>query len=160
TNLPGAIAIIVSATRPPATVTWTGNGGNNNWDNGTNVCWNNDGAVDRFYFGDDVIFDDTGSTNLTANLIGDLTSDSVTVDATVSYTFTGTGKITGSTGLTKTNSGTLTILTTNDFTGPTVIGGGTVSVSRLTNSAVASSIGAATFDPTNLVFFDGLLSYT
>lgn len=160
TNLPGAIGIMVSATRPPATVAWTGNGGNNNWDNGTNVCWNNDGAVDRFYFGDDAIFNDIGSSNLTANLADVLTPDSVTVDATVNYTLSGSGKITGSTGLTKTNSGTVTILTANDFTGPTIIGGGTLSVSSLANSGVASSIGAASFDPANLSIFDGLLSYT
>jgi autotransporter-associated beta strand protein len=160
TNPPGAIAIIVSATRPPATIEWTGNGTNNIWDNGTNVCWNNDGAVDRFYFGDDVIFDDTGSSNLTANLVGALTPDSVTVDATVNYTLTGAGFITGSTGLTVTNTGTLTVLTANDFTGPTVIGGGELSVSRIANSGAASSIGAASSDPGNLVFFDSGLSYT
>src|SRR5207244_6015294 len=44
------------------------------------------------------------------------------------YTFTGAGKITGATALTKTGSGTLTINTTNDFTGKTTISGGTVAI--------------------------------
>ncbi len=159
TNPPGKIAIIVNATRPPATLVWTGNGGNNFWDTGTTVSWNNDGVADRFYFLDDVVFDNTGSSNLTATLVSDLTPNSVTVDATVNYTLAGAGKITGTASLTKTNTGTLTILTTNDFTGPTVIGGGTLSASRLANAGAASSIGAATTDPANLIFSGSTLSY-
>lgn len=160
TNPPGEIAIIVNAVRPPGTLTWAGNGGNNFWDNGTTIAWSNEGVADRFYFGDDVIFNNTGSTNLTANLVGELTPASVTVNATASYTLTGAGKITGTTGLTKTNSGTLTVLTTNDFTGPTIIGGGTLSASRLANGGVASSIGAASSDAANLTFSGSRLSYT
>jgi fibronectin-binding autotransporter adhesin len=68
--------------------------------------------------------------------------------------------MTGSGGLTKTNSGTLTILTTNDYTGRTVIGGGTVSVVRLAGGNAPSGIGASSKDPTNLVFAGGALSYT
>ena len=160
TNPPGAISIIVNATRPPAALTWTGNGGNNFWDSGTTMSWNNDGVADRFYFLDEVLFHNTGSSNLTANLVGELAPSSVTVDATVNYTLTGAGKITGTTGLTKSNSGTLTILTTNDFTGPTVIGGGTLSVSRLANAGAASGIGAAIADSANLIFSGSRLSYT
>lgn len=160
TNPPGQIAIIVNASRPPALLQWTGNGGNNFWDTGTTVSWRNDIIADKFYFGDDVLFDNTGATNLTASLVGDQTPASVTVDATVDYTLTGAGKITGPTGLTKTNSGTLTILTTNDFTGPTVIGGGALSASRLANGDAASSIGAASSNVTDLVFGNGKLSYT
>lgn len=159
TNPPGAIAIIVNAVRPPATLTWTGNGGNNFWDTGTNVCWLNDGAPDRFYFLDDVVFDNTGASRPTVNLVGSLTPDSVLVDSTAGYTLTGSGKITGTTGLTKTNSGTLTVSTTNDFTGPTVIGGGTFVAARLAAGSSPSSIGAATRDSANLVL-SGTLRYT
>ena len=99
-----------------------------------------------------MIFNNIGSTNLTATLVGELTPASLTVNATANYTLTGTGKITGTTALTKTNSGTLTILTTNDFTGPTVIGGGTLSVSRLGPGSAPNSIGAAPADSANLIF--------
>ena len=58
---------------------------------------------------DDVVFDDSGSTMPAVNLIGDQTPASVTVAADVSYTFSGTGRITGTTGLSKTNAGKLTI---------------------------------------------------
>jgi len=160
TNPPGAIAIIVNASRPPATLVWTGNGGNNFWDNGTNFCWLNDIVADRFYFLDDVLFNNIGSTNPTANLVGELTPNSVTVDATVNYTFSGSGRITGTTGLVKTNSGTLTILTANDYTGPTIINGGKLSVASLANSGAASGIGAASLLSANLVLGNGTLSYT
>jgi autotransporter-associated beta strand protein len=159
TNPPGAIAIILNATRAPATLLWTGNGGNNFWDTGTNVCWLNDGVADRFYFFDDVEFD-TSSSNQTATLVGDLTPNSLLVNATNNYTFTGTGKITGSTGLVKTNSGTLTIATTNDYTGPTVIVGGVLSVNKIANGGTASGFGSASSDPTNLAITNATLRYT
>jgi autotransporter-associated beta strand protein len=160
TNPPGAIAILVDAQRPPATLTWLGNGGNNIWDTGTNTTWLNDGAPDRFLFLDDVVFDNSGSTTPAVNLIGDQTPNSVLVAADVNYTFAGTGKITGTTGLTKTNSGTLTVATANDYTGPTIIGGGVISVNQLANGGVASRIGAATSEPANLLFFNSALQYT
>jgi autotransporter-associated beta strand protein len=160
TNPPGSIAVLVNATRPPASLVWAGDGANNRWDTGTNVTWLNDGAPDRFYFLDDVLFDDTGSTAPPVSLIGDLTPNSVAVDASVNYTLSGTGKITGTTGLTKTNGGTLTILTTNDFSGQVVVGGGILSVPRLANGQSASPIGAASSDPANLTLSGGTLSYT
>ncbi len=160
TNPPGAIAIIVNAARPAATLVWTGNGANNFWDTGATVGWLNDGAPDRFYFLDDVVFDNTGASNPIVTLAGDLTPGSVTVNATAAYTFTGNGRITGSTGLAKANSGTLTLLTTNDYTGPTVISGGAVSVSRLDNGGAPSPLGAAAVESTNLVLSSGTLRYT
>ena len=114
TNPPGAIAIIVNASRPPATLNWTGNGGNNFWDTGTNICWLNDIIPDKFYFGDDVLFNNIGSTNLTATLVGDLTPASVTVDATVSYTLTGAGQ--------------LTLSGENSFTSGTIVSNGTLAL--------------------------------
>lgn len=160
TNPPGAIAILVDAQRPPATLTWLGNGVNNLWDTGTNVNWLNEGVPDKFLFLDDVVFDDSGSTAPAVNLIGDQTPNSVTVASDVNYTFSGTGKITGTTGLVKTNAGTLTINTANDYTGPTIIGGGTVSVNQLANGGAASGLGAATSGPANLQFFNSTLQYT
>ncbi len=160
TNPPNAIAIIVSSTRPTASLVWKGNGANNLWDTGTNVNWLNDGVADRFYFLDDVTFDDSGSTSPAINIVGDPTPNSLLVDAMVDYTFGGSGRISGTGNFTKTNSGTLTVTTTNDYTGPTIIGGGVLAVSRLANGGAASGIGAATSDPANLIFAGGTLRYT
>jgi autotransporter-associated beta strand protein len=68
-----------------------------------------------------------------------------------SYTIAGSGKISGMTGLYKIGSGTLTILTSNDFTGNTILSGGTVVVS---NSATAlGATGSSGIN--NELFFDG-----
>ncbi|MFO1489262.1 MAG: autotransporter-associated beta strand repeat-containing protein [Verrucomicrobiota bacterium] len=160
TNPPGAIAILVNATRPPATLVWQGNGVNNLWDTGTTTSWLNEGVPDKFLFLDDVIFDDAGSKTPAVTLVGDQTPNSVTVDSELNYTFAGTGKITGTTSLVKTNAGTLTINTANDYTGPTIIGGGTISVGQLANGGVVSRIGASSSDPANLQLFNSALQYT
>jgi autotransporter-associated beta strand protein len=80
--------------------------------------------------GSDVVnFDDTATGTGSVNLTASLSPVSVTVNnSTLDYTFTGSGKLTGSTGLEKTGTGTLTLANTavNDFTGGTVIGEGTL----------------------------------
>lgn len=161
TSSDGQILLHVNNTRAPASLVWVGGLGGNTWDVGTNGNWLNGALLDWFYFGDTVRFDDSDSTSPAMNLVGTLTPASVTVDSTHNYTFSGTGKISGTGVFTKTNSGTLTVTTANDFTGPVVIGGsGVLAVSRLANGGVASSLGAASSDPTNLVFYGGTLRYT
>ncbi|MCS7337276.1 MAG: autotransporter-associated beta strand repeat-containing protein [Verrucomicrobiae bacterium] len=158
TNPPGHIAVLVVGTRPPTNLVWRGAGGNQ-WDVGSSYNWLANGAVERFQQLDSVRFDDTGAALPIVNLVGRLTPSAVTVAATADYTFTGTGYISGQTGLVKSNSGTLTILTTNDYTGPTVINGGRVSVALLSAGGTPSARGAANSDPTNIVINGGTLRY-
>lgn len=160
TNPPGAIAIYVDNTRPPASLVWEGNGLNNNWDDGVTPTWMNGVLPDWFYFGDAVRFDDTGSASPPVNLVGTVSPASVLVDAAQNYTFSGTGKNSGTGGLTKTNSGTLTITTANDYTGITTLAGGVLSVASLPDGGAAGSIGAAAAVPANLVFNGGTLRVT
>lgn len=160
TNPPGAIAILVNNVRTPANLKWVGNGVNNNWDSGVTTNWLNGANPDVFYFFDSPVFDDTGSTNPAINLVGTNTPASATFNATKNYTLAGSGRISGFGTLTKTNSGTLTILATNDYTGPTVIAGGTLSIPVIANSSVPSPLGAADNSPDNLIFSGGTLRYT
>ena len=160
TNLAGAIALHVDNTRPPANLTWLGTVSGGIWDTGTNANWLNGTNQDRFYFGDTVRLDDSGSTNPPVTLAGTLSPAALTVDATKNYTFTGTGKISGTTGITKTNSGTLTVLTTNDYTGITTIAGGVLAVAQLANGGLPCGLGAAGTNPANLVLSSGTLRYT
>ncbi len=158
TNPPGKIAALVISARPPTNLVWRGAGGNQ-WDEGVSYNWLANGAVEPFLPLDSVLFNDTGAALPTVNLVGRLTPSSVTVAATVNYAFTGSGYISGQTGLVKSNSGTLTILTTNDYTGRTIINGGTVEVALLASGGSRCAIGAANSDPTNLVINGGTLRY-
>ena len=160
TNPPGEIDIYVNNVRTPASLKWVGDGVNNIWDTGTTANWLNGASADVFYFFDSPFFDDTGSASPAINLVGTNTPAAVTFNATKNYTLGGGGKISGFGTLTKTNSGTLTILATNDFAGPTVIGGGTLSVPVIANSSLPSPLGAADGSPGNLIFCGGTLRYT
>lgn len=79
----------------------------------------------------------------------------------VNYSLTGTGKITGASTLIKKNTGNVSITgIANDFTGITRIEGGVLAIDSLTNGGIASSIGAASAAPANIVLAGGVLSYT
>ena len=109
---------------------------------------------------DNVAFDNTG-TATTVNITNAVQPVIVSVtSSSVNYTFSGNGKITGITGLTKSNGSTLTIQTTNDYTGVTTLNGGIVSVGQLAIGGSPSAIGAASSSSGNLVFNGGDLQYT
>ncbi len=91
-----------------------------NWDLTNTV---NFAGGERFYTGDSVLFDDS-ATKTIVNLIGALMPGDVVVNSASNYTFTGSGWLTGLSGLTKDGSGTLILNTTNDYMGTTLIRGG------------------------------------
>ena len=145
--------------RAPTNTVWVGNSLNPNWDLGVSTNWSNGGALDIFVQGDNVRFDATGAANAAVTVVGSVAPSFVTVDATANYAFTGAGSIDGTGGLTKTNSGTLTILTANNYSGVTTITGGKLSAGTLANSTVASSIGAASSSPANIFIDNATLEY-
>ncbi|MDR2863767.1 MAG: autotransporter-associated beta strand repeat-containing protein, partial [Puniceicoccales bacterium] len=131
------------------TLTWRSTNGNTLWqttpkDNSAPMTdnWvNRAGSADYFYTADAVIFDNTANpAGQDVTIQGRVNPVSWVVNAwpdedshPFNYTFNaasaGTGHgVSGETGLTKTGSGTMTILTWNDFTGKVSIQGGTVSV--------------------------------
>jgi fibronectin-binding autotransporter adhesin len=164
-NPPNQITITISPSGRGATnLAWVGDGGANNWDTGASN-WVNGAAHFVFQTGDSVLFDATGASNPTVNLNISVLPASVLVSNATAYTITGNGNISDQsgalkTGLVKTNSGTLNLLTTNSYTGPTIIGGGTLAVNYLANGSQPSGIGAANSNPTNLVLVGSTLSYT
>ena len=74
----------------------------------------------------------------------------------------GSGKISGTTGVTKSGDGALVITNTggNNYAGKTVISGGSLNVTSLANGGSASAIGASSASPTNLVLAGGTLAYS
>ncbi|HHY84476.1 MAG TPA: hypothetical protein GYA07_02910 [Verrucomicrobia bacterium] len=127
-DTPGRIDLVV-ATESAANLVWQGDV-NNLWDVGNSANWLNGGADATFSQGDSVTFNATGAGTPIVDLVGSLLPSSVTVDAASDYTFSSTsgGRLTGDTGLTKSGSGKLTILTANNNKGPVVIQAGTLQV--------------------------------
>jgi autotransporter-associated beta strand protein len=153
--------VIQSTVRPPTgNVVWQGNSTVNDWDLLVHANWLTNGVATYFVSGDGAVFNDVGAANTNVNIPGIVDPASMLVDSTAHYTWSGAGSISGSgTGLTKTNSGTLTILTTNSFSGPTLISGGTLEVSSLANGGTSSGIGASPSATANLVLDSGTLNY-
>ncbi|HVM49818.1 MAG TPA: autotransporter-associated beta strand repeat-containing protein [Candidatus Acidoferrum sp.] len=153
--------VVQSALRGPTNVVWLGGLSGNSWDTAATSNWLNAGtsARDIFVNGDNVRFDGTGAANPVANVVGSVGPSALVVDTSSNYAFNGAGSIDGSGGLTKTNLGTLTVLTTNGYLGPTIIGGGVLEAAMLANGNLASSIGSSPSDATNLQFFGSTLRY-
>lgn len=108
-----------------------------------------------------VLFNDAAAANTAITLNETVAPASVTFAGFANvYSLNGSGKITGDTGLTKTSSTDLTINTANDFTGPTVLSGGTTFINRVADAGSPSSLGAAPAAPSNLVLNGGSLTYT
>ncbi len=142
----GVVTVTVTAIGGIAR-TWVGDGLANAWDF-TTTNWLDDGVLDFYSDGDLVTFDDTGSDLPAINLTTTLQPASLLINAAENYTFSGPGQISGITTLVKTNTGTLTILTANTYSGVTTIGQGTL---QLGNGTTAGSLG------TNIIQDNGIL---
>lgn len=132
----GKLYLNIEGIRDAGIVYWTGvNSTTWNYADAENFQ-NIEGEDDIFVSGDKVIFDDAAK-KFTVSLTGELDPDTVIVDNTKAYTFSGTGAITGNASLVKRGTGTLTISNDNTYTGLTLISGGTVKVSALSNDTKA-----------------------
>ncbi|MES2439586.1 MAG: autotransporter-associated beta strand repeat-containing protein [Verrucomicrobiota bacterium] len=156
------------------TPVWTGQNGGA-WNTST-VNWTDAAPPNNavaFADGDPVLFADTDPTGNPPVTTAVTIATGVTVrpgalmqfnNTLLNYSVTGAGKIsnplTGTVGLTKQGTGSLTIGTVNDFTGIVRLEGGSFSVASLANGGVASPIGAATSAPANVLLAGGVLSYT
>jgi autotransporter-associated beta strand protein len=121
----------------PATLTWNDASGNNLWDNGSSVNWNNGSSNVAFSAQSAVTFNDSngsasGRYAVTLNTL--VSPGSVTVNnSTGSYTISGMGTIGGTGSLSKLGTGTVTISTSNTYSGGT-----SVSAGKLIEAAASS----------------------
>jgi autotransporter-associated beta strand protein len=115
----GTVYLVVSGAAN--SLTWSGDGLGNVWDLNHTANWN--AGSEKFFNLDTVTFDDSGSASPAVNLVGALMPAAVNVNGSKAYTFGGSGKLSGFASLNQQSSDTLTILTTNDYTGITSIGG-------------------------------------
>ena len=150
--------LIVNGQRAAQTgVTWTGT---------ESAIWDYDaenfsitGEPVTFVNGDQVIFNDDPA-NKTITLNEFVETSGVTVDNNAAtYTFSGTnGGISGTGGITKEGTGLLQMYTTkSDYTGPTIVNGGTLEVTTLSDGGIEGPIGKASTAVSNLILNRSIL---
>jgi autotransporter-associated beta strand protein len=127
-----------------ASLTWVGDGTQNNWNVQTTTNWSNGGALDYFYQFDSVMFDKTGPASPAVNLTTTLFPTNVTVNGSQNYTFSGSGQLAGLMTLTNNGTGTLTLNNSNTYSGGTVINAGTVQLTFTNAAANLPDLAAAT----------------
>ena len=141
-NNTGNHSIDLNVTTSPNFLTWFGLV-DTNWDIGATPNWKNGAAVSVYQqytngaaiVGDAVQFDDTVTnfginppTNI--NLTLPLYSFPIFVNSTLPYRFSGPGGITGGGYVVKTNVGSLSLNTSNSYTGGTFINAGSVVITN------------------------------
>lgn len=100
----------------------------------------------------------TASNAVVGGTSGTLNSAGFSLENTpVNVPLAGTGSLT--TVGTNNNTELVTVLNNNTYSGQTVIGGGTLAVTNIANGGSASSLGASSSSPTNLVLAGGTLVY-
>ena len=139
-------------------IVWNGNS-SNLWDFGQseNFTLASDATATSEYFvtGDVVTFNDD-ATKASITLKGNLEPDSVIIDGSKNFTFSGRGALVGNTKLVKRGSGKLTINTDNTYTGGTRISGGTVVVTLLSNENQAyGQLGGVTSTASRFIIENG-----
>ncbi len=133
------------------------------WDVTNTANWYNTGSGvnDVFQTNDNVSFNDSGSAFLNVTIGPGIAVQpaSVVVSADVNnYTFSGAGKITGTTGIEKDGAGSLTISTVNDFTGPVNINYGTLIAAN--SGALGGAPASVTINPGGTLDVDGIVFNT
>ena len=128
------------------------------WMGATNSVWDYqtpnfllESNITEFVAGDEITFTDEAQS--TSVVIDELMPISkVVVDnSEKTYTFSGNGGLSGSGALVKEGNGKLVLATTkSDYTGPTIINRGSVTVKELADGGLPSSIGAASSAAENL----------
>ena len=129
----GKLYLNISTMRDATEILWQGTD-SKTWDRGISENFVDvTGEKQTFVTGDKVVFNNDATVK-SVTLSGELEADSVIVDNTSAYTFSGDGTLVGSTTLVKRGTGTLTVNTDNTYTGGTRISGGSVIVKSLANA--------------------------
>lgn len=150
TSVTGQVSLVVTGSA--SSLFWKGGVAGNLWDINNTINWLGTGPS-KFYQLSSVTFDDTGNAASPVSLSGTLLPSTVLVDtSTKSYTFSGSGMIGGGSQLTKSGSTQLTVLSNNNYTGPTNINAGIIQVGNGGTSGTIGSGDISLNDGTELQF--------
>jgi fibronectin-binding autotransporter adhesin len=139
-NDTGSEIDLVVVTGFGANLTWLGDGAANIWNLiGAMNFTNSSGVVTNFHNNDNVNFTDAGAANSTVNLSGSLAPAAVVANSSTDYTLQGNGGISGGSSLIKAGPDNLIILSTNNFTGPTTVSAGTLTLGNGTSDGTLGS---------------------
>jgi autotransporter-associated beta strand protein len=119
------------------TRTWNTTSGD--WEQGVDA---NFAEGDNLFYGGDTLFFNNPAEDSTITMWGPLVPESMTVNNTNAYTFTGTGYLSGPMTLTKTGPGALTLASANTYTGGTVLQQGQLNIND--PSAIGSTASVLT----------------
>lgn len=135
-NNTGNDSIDLMITQVPTQLSWNGVAGVN-WDlvtlNWSNLIGND---ITNFHQFDSVLFDDTLTNDLVnpqptnINVTTPVFVAPIVVNSTLPYSFSGTGEIDGTSSFLKTNTGPLTLLTSNNFTGGVILAEGSLIITN------------------------------
>jgi fibronectin-binding autotransporter adhesin len=103
-------------------------GADANWNLAASSNWYDGATTTVFYNADAVTFDDSGAYSNVVTLAGALLPAAVVVNASSTYVWQGTGKISGTTTVVKAGSGALEVRTTNDYSRGTLVSNGTLAI--------------------------------
>jgi len=151
------LVLYVKNMRSAAAVVWKGDKAGALWNTAIDENFTLGGSPTYFSVGDAVTFDDSAISK-TVNKVGSLQAGSIDVNSSADYVIQGDGKIAGSASLTKSGGGKLTLSGTNDYSGATIVTGGTLAVEQMPYLSYTGSIGAVSSNPELFVLDGGILT--
>jgi autotransporter-associated beta strand protein len=140
-------------------LTWTG-ALSSDWDKTTKNWADSTNTPAVFTDSSSLTFPEAGTAGKTVNVTAPMAPGDILVNSNGNYTFSGPGYMTGTKSVNKTGGGTLSLLTSNTYTGATVLHNGTIEINNLGNGGVASSIGASANYAFNWVWKGGRWLYS
>lgn len=155
----GKLVVNVEGSRSAAqNVEWTG-AEDGKWDY-TSKNFSVDGSATPFVKNDEIVFNDKAA-NKTVQIDGKMIQNGVVVNTNDTYTFNGDGAISGTGDVVKEGTGKLVMnLKNNDYTGRTIINGGTLSIPDILDAGQQCPIGSSAASSANLQINGGCLEYT
>jgi autotransporter-associated beta strand protein len=137
-------------------LTWNG-AANSDWDK-VSANWNNGSSSVAFTDSTKVMLSPTSSK--TINITDQIGVKALVIQSDSNIVLNGAGKLAGQGSVNKTGSGSLSLLTSNTYTGATVVHDGTLTINTLANGGIASSIGSSANYAFNFVLKGGKVDYT